>query len=33
MTQRGLISIVDRTSLVKLSNGMYGAAEAQYERL
>jgi CRP-like cAMP-binding protein len=32
-TQRGLISIVDRTSLIKLSNGMYGVAEAQYERL
>jgi CRP-like cAMP-binding protein len=32
-TQRGLISIVDRKSLIKLSNGTYGVPEAQYERL
>jgi CRP-like cAMP-binding protein len=31
--QRGLVSILDRSSLIKLSNGSYGVPEAQYERL
>jgi CRP-like cAMP-binding protein len=31
--ERGLISILDRPSLIKLTNGAYGVAEAEYERL
>jgi CRP-like cAMP-binding protein len=31
--ERGLISILDRQSLIKLTNGAYGVAEAEYERL
>jgi CRP-like cAMP-binding protein len=31
--KRGLISILDRSSLIKLSNGAYGTAELEYERL
>lgn len=31
--QRGHVSILDRPSLIKMSNGTYGVAEAQYERL
>jgi hypothetical protein len=31
--KRGLISILDRRSLIKLTDGAYGIAEAQYERL
>jgi CRP-like cAMP-binding protein len=30
---RGLITILDRSSLIELSNGTYGVAEAEYERL
>jgi CRP-like cAMP-binding protein len=32
-SQRRLISILDRPSLIKLANGTYGVAEEQYERL
>lgn len=31
--KRGLISILDRPSLIKLSNGAYGIAELECERL
>jgi CRP-like cAMP-binding protein len=31
--QRGCISILDRPSMIKLSNGSYGIAEKEYERL
>jgi CRP-like cAMP-binding protein len=31
--ERGRISILDRPALMKLTNGTYGVAEAQYERL
>jgi CRP-like cAMP-binding protein len=30
---RGLVSVLDRESLIKLTNGAYGVAEAEYERL
>jgi CRP-like cAMP-binding protein len=30
---RGAVSILDRESLIKLTNGTYGVAEAEYERL
>jgi DNA-binding MarR family transcriptional regulator len=29
---RGQISIVDRPALIKLTNGAYGMAEAEYQR-
>ncbi len=31
--QRGLISVLDRPSLIKMTDGTYGVAEATYERL
>jgi CRP-like cAMP-binding protein len=31
--ERAMISILDRPSMIKLTNGSYGVAEAQYERL
>jgi CRP-like cAMP-binding protein len=31
--ERGTVSILDRPSLIKLTNGAYGMAEAEYERL
>ena len=31
--ERGRVSILNRPDLIKLTNGTYGAAEAQYERL
>jgi CRP-like cAMP-binding protein len=31
--KRGLVSILDRDSLVKLTDGSYGVAEAEYKRL
>jgi len=31
--KRGLISILDRPSLIQLSNGTYGVAEKEYERV
>jgi CRP-like cAMP-binding protein len=31
--ERGRVTILDRASLLKLTNGTYGVAEAQYERL
>ena len=31
--ERGLVSILDRSRLIKLTNGTYGVAEEQYERL
>jgi hypothetical protein len=30
--KRGLITIVDRPTLKKLTNGSYGVAEAEYQR-
>ena len=32
-TRRGIISLVDRQGLEKISEGAYGAAEAEYRRL
>jgi hypothetical protein len=31
-TKRGMITILDRPSLMKLTNGSYGVAEAEYQR-
>jgi len=31
--RRGVVTIVDRDGLIKLSNGAYGVAEKHYERL
>lgn len=31
--KRGLISILDRPTLIKLSNGVYGTAELEYQRV
>jgi CRP-like cAMP-binding protein len=31
--ERGLVSVLDRQSLIKLTNGSYGVAEREYERL
>jgi hypothetical protein len=30
---RGVVHILDRTTLIKLTEGSYGLAEAQYEHL
>jgi hypothetical protein len=32
-TQRGIITILDREGLVEISNGSYGAPEAEFRRL
>jgi hypothetical protein len=31
--ERGLITILDRAALIKLTKGAYGVAEAYYEKL
>lgn len=31
--KRGAVAILDRTGLRKISNGAYGAAEAEFQRL
>jgi hypothetical protein len=31
--RRGTVAILDRTGLRKISNGAYGAAEAEFKRL
>jgi len=32
-TARGLIGVLDRDGLIQIANGLYGASEAEYERV